>query len=148
MASSTLYTTKASKIKNFKANVTNKTDEGGTVSVSINYQFTKAVEALNTQRLKIGRDNLKKMEKSIKKVEEKGEVDDNLKSALTSIRNQLHDTRLSYNRSLVKLYNSALDSYNDIINKLYQFYLQHMQQFNGASLSGSSAGNATVTDED
>ena len=145
---SNLYTSKSSKIKNFKANVTNNTDENGTVSVSVNYQFTKAVEALNTQRLKIGRDNLKKIEKAIKKVEEKGEVDENMKTALNNIRTKLHDSRLSYNRALVKLYNSALDSYNDVINKMYQFYLQHMKEFGNATISGSDAATKTVTEED
>jgi len=144
---SDLYTSKRSKIKNFKANVSNKTDAEGTVSVSINYQFTKAVEALNTQRLKIGRDNLKKIEKAIKKIEEKGEVDSNLKSALTNIRNDLHNSRMDYSRALVKLYNSALESYNNVIDQMYQFYLSHMQ-FTGASLSGSNAGTQTVTEED
>jgi len=146
-ASTDLYQSKRSKIKNFKANVSNKTGDDGTVSVSINYQFTKAVEALNTQRVKIGRDNLKKIEAQLKKIEQKGEVDDNLKTTLTNIRSDLHNTRLDYSRAIVKLYNAALDSYNDAINKMYQFYLQH-SEFSGATLSGSNASNQTVSEED
>jgi hypothetical protein len=143
-----LYSSKRSKIKNFKANVTNKTDADGTVTVSINYQFTQSLEALNQQRIKIGRDNLKKIEQQIQKIEEKGEVDDNLKNGLKTIRTDLHNSRLEYSRSLVKLYNTALDSYNNLINQMLQWYYQHMNSFGSANLATSNAGNQTVTDAD
>ena len=143
-----LYSSKRTKIKNFKANVTNKTDADGTVTVSINYQFTQSLEALNQQRIKIGRDNLKKIEQQIQKIEEKGEVDDNLKNGLKNIRTDLHNSRLEYSRSLVKLYNTALDSYNNLINQMLQWYYQHMNSFGTANLAGSNATNQTVTDAD
>ena len=146
MANSNLYTSKRSKIKNFKANVSNKTDEDGEVTVSINYQFTKAVESLNEQRLKVGRDNLKKVETAIKKIEEKGNVDDNLKTALKNIRTDLHSSRYEYNKAMVNLYNTALDSYNNVINQIYQFYLSH-REFTGATVSGSNAATQNASEE-
>jgi len=142
------YESKRSKIKNFKANVTNKVGEDEEVNVSINYQFTQALEALNRQRIKIGRDNLKQVEIAIKNIANKGNVDDNLKSALNTIRTDLHNSRIAYSKAVVALYNSALSSYNSTINAMYEFYKQNAKTFSNASLSGSNANQENVTEQD
>jgi len=141
------YTSKRSKIKNFKANVKNKVGDDEEVQVSINYQFTKAVEALNQQRLKIGRDNLKKVETAIKNIAEKGNVDDNLKNALKLIRTDLNASRKEYSKAIVNLYNQALNSYNQTIDEMFKFYKEH-KAFYEASLQNSNASNQNVTEED
>lgn len=143
-----LYTSKRSKIKNFKATVTNNSDNN--VDVSTSLLFADQVKGLNSKRKSICGD-LDIIIKRLSSFESNKEIDDDLQGAFKRLNKSFKTVRKSFRDSLVTLTKSAINSYDDFQDQMKNFYLSHPELWadhqngnkSGASAeeSGDSDGN-------